>query len=133
MRFHPEHNDAGLVSICQTVPKLPHFLCFSLLPFYGWENKMQRLNCTRIQENLVPSKITSVWIQYLKPFKSFQMLVFLKFKMADSGQNGGIFPRCLADQFLLLRGISVPNGMFLAYVVLSQYILLHPYRHPSIA
>jgi hypothetical protein len=59
------------------------------------------------------------------------------FKMAAYGQNGEVFRRRLADRFILSRGIFVPKGMFVAFVVLSQYISLHPYIHtdihPSIA
>jgi hypothetical protein len=36
-KFHTEQIDVGLVSIGQAVQKLPHFFCFSLIPFYGWE------------------------------------------------------------------------------------------------
>jgi hypothetical protein len=48
-----------------------------------------------------------------------------KFKMAAGGQNGGIFRRRLADLFLFSRGVFVARGMFVAFVVSSQYILLH--------
>jgi hypothetical protein len=46
--------------------------------------------------------------------------------MAAGGQNGGIFPRRLADRFILSRGIFVPKGMFVAFVISSRYISLHP-------
>jgi hypothetical protein len=55
-----------------------------------------------------------------------------KFKMAAGGQNSRICRRRLADRFLLSRGILVPKGMFVAFVVSSQYISLHPDRHPSV-
>jgi hypothetical protein len=67
---------------------------------------------------------------------AFSNVGLQKFKMAASSQNGGIFWCCLADRFLLSRGIFVPKGMFVAFVVSSQYISLHPdrqtYRHTSV-
>jgi hypothetical protein len=52
--------------------------------------------------------------------------------MAAGGQNDGFFRRRFADRFLLSGGIFVPKGMFVAFVVSSQIILLHTYIHPSI-
>jgi hypothetical protein len=63
---------------------------------------------------------------------AFPNIGLQKFKMAAAGQNGGIFRCHLADRFLLSRCIFVPKGMFVAFVVSSQYISLHPYRHTYI-
>jgi hypothetical protein len=55
--------------------------------------------------------------------------------MATGSQNGGIFQHRLADRFPLSKGILVPNGMFVAFVVLPQYITIHALHtciYPSI-
>jgi hypothetical protein len=55
-KSHPEQNDAGLTQIGQSVLKLSHLLCFSLLPFYGRENDgWEDSNAARILENSVVS------------------------------------------------------------------------------
>jgi hypothetical protein len=50
---------------------------------------------------------------------AFSNVGLQKFKMADGGQNGGIFRRRLADRFILPRGIFVTKGMFVAFIVSS--------------
>jgi hypothetical protein len=46
--------------------------------------------------------------------------------MAAGGQDGGIFRRRLANRFMLSRGIFVPRGMFVAFVVSPLDISLYP-------
>jgi hypothetical protein len=53
---------------------------------------------------------------------AFSNVGLQKFKIAA----GGIFRRRLANRFLFSRGMFMPKGMFVAFVVLSQYISLHP-------
>jgi hypothetical protein len=113
-------------------------LCFSLLPFYGWENEgRQESNAAEIVEISVLSKITPVWGKYLKRFKIYSIFNCRSSEIQDGGQNGGNFRRHLTDRFLLSRGIFAPKGMFVAFAISSLYISLqtsrHTYRHPSIA
>jgi hypothetical protein len=61
---------------------------------------------------------------------AFSNVGLQKFKMAAGGQNGGLFRHRLADRFMLSRGIFVPKGIFVALVVSSQYISLHPDVRP---
>jgi hypothetical protein len=93
------------------------------------------VTCSHNSREFRLSKIKSVWVDTLNGSKVivFSNVGLQKFKMAADHQNGGMFRHRLADRFLLSRGISVPKGMLVAFVVSSQYILLHPYRHPSIA
>jgi hypothetical protein len=70
--------------------------------------------------------------QKVQKVTAFPNVGLQKFKMAAGGQNGGIFRCRLADQFLLSRGLFVPKGMFVAFVVSSQYISLHPDRQTDI-
>jgi hypothetical protein len=64
----------------------------------------------------------------LKRFKCYSIFNFWSSKIQDGGQNGGIFRRRLADRFPLSRAIFIPKGMFVAFVVSLQYILLHTDR-----
>jgi hypothetical protein len=62
---------------------------------------------------------------------AFSNVDLQKIKIAGGGQDGGIFRHFSADRFLLSRGIFEPKGMFVAFVVSSQYISLHPHRQTS--
>jgi hypothetical protein len=72
---------------CQSVKRLESyrtFLCFSLLPFYGWENEgWQDSHATSILQNSVLSKITPVWSRYLKRFKSYSIFKCWSSKIQD--------------------------------------------------
>jgi hypothetical protein len=52
--------------------------------------------------------------------------------MEAGGQNGEIFPRRLADRFILSGSIFVPKGMIVALEISLQYISLHTDRHTGI-
>jgi hypothetical protein len=53
---------------------------------------------------------------------AFSNVGLQKFKMAAK----------MADRFLLSRDIFMPKGMFVAFVISSQYISLHTYRRTDI-
>jgi hypothetical protein len=92
------------MSIGQAVRKLSHFLCFSLLPFDGWENEgWQDSRATRILENSVLSKMTPVWSRYLKWFKSYSIF---KYWSSDI-QDGRRRPKWRIFSTSLGRSISI--------------------------
>jgi hypothetical protein len=98
---------------------------------------------------LYDSEVATRWLMLLgiDTSNSSKVIAFwniglLKLKMAVDNSNGGLFWRRLAGRILLSRGIFVPKGMFVAFVVSSQltthfvtsrhtYILT--YIHPTIA
>jgi hypothetical protein len=106
---------------------------FSLLPSYGWENDgWQDSNVTGIQVNLVLSKMMPVWSRYFKQFESYSIFKCWSSKIQDGGRR----PKWRNVSTSLGRSISVfkmcfvPEGLFAAFVVSSQYILLR--RHTSV-
>jgi hypothetical protein len=127
-----------LASIGQTVLKLSHLLCFSLLPFYGWENdEWQNSNAARIQDNSVLSKMT-VRSRYLKQFKHYSIFKCWPSEIEDGGRRPKKwrnFSTSLGRSISIVKTQEVyfcQTGCFVAFVISSQYISLHPYRHTSV-
>jgi hypothetical protein len=84
--------------------------------------------------NSVLSKMMPVWSRYLKRFKSYSIFKCWSSEIQDGGRRPKWrnYRRHLADRFILSIGIFLPKGMFVAFVVSSQYISLQPDRHTYI-
>jgi hypothetical protein len=117
---------------CQSVKRFESYHTFYVLASYHFMDGKMRCGKTEIQPEFMRIWSWAKWrhsgvdISNGSKVTAFSNVGHQKFKMAAGGQNGGISRCRLADRFLFSRGIFVPKGMFVAFVVSSQYISLHP-------
>jgi hypothetical protein len=115
--------DTTLVSVGQSVLKLSGLLCFSLLPFYRWEDKDWQRSCvTRFKGSLVLSTMTLVWSQYLKRLKRFSIFNCCPSEEPLALIITTLFQPCSKVVMINASGYTKSGKFFLSFFFLFLFI-----------